>query len=208
VDFAGIDTALRERRGLCLITGSAKDRHALVQHIAAGGGPDVYIARLKAPVYCEEDLVERLLMAFGVVSDGDVQSRERAGVGLEQLVEALRGFLTGLQQINATAVLVLDDAQDLPEPVFECVGLLTDLEHGGTPLLQMVLAGTPKLGALLARDRFAPLAERIVLRQDLALQSSRLLRTRVSMSTAAVVALAASVLAAVLAAWLYQRWRV
>ena len=206
MDFAAVDTALRERRGLCVVTGSAEEREALGQHIAERSGRDVYVARLKAPVYCEEDLVERLLTSFGVVSDGDAESRKRAGLSLEQLVDALRGFLMGLVQINATAILVLDDAQDLPEPVFECVGLLTDLEHRRAPLLQMVLAGTPKLRSLLARERFAALAERIALRQDLGEQSSRLLRTRVSVGTATVVVFVTSVIAATIAALLYQRW--
>jgi type II secretory pathway predicted ATPase ExeA len=141
-----------------------------------------------------------------VVSDDDVHSRERAGISLEQLVDALRGFLMGLIQLDATAVLVLDDAHELPDPVFECVGLLTDLEYRGTPLLQMVLTGAPELRAMLARDRLAPLAERIVLQQDLALQSSRLLRAHVSVGTAALVVFAASIIAAAVAAFLYQRW--
>jgi MSHA biogenesis protein MshM len=206
VDFTPVDTALRQRRGLCVVTGSAADREALSDHIAASGGRDTYIARLKAPVYCEEDLVERLLMAYGVVSDDDVHSRERAGVSLEQLVDALHGFLSGLVQIEATAVMVLDDAQELPEPVLECVGLLTDLERNGEPMLQMVLSGTPELRRLLARDRFAALAERVVLEQDLAEQSSRFLRTRFSIGTAAVIAFVTAVIAAVVAAFFYQRW--
>ncbi len=205
MDFTPVDTALSQRRGLCVVMGSASERDELGEHIAAAGGRDTYIARLKAPIYCEEDLVERLLITFGVVSDDDVHSRERAGVSLEHLVEALRGFLMGLVQLEATAVLVLDDAHELPEPVFECIGLLTDLEHRGAPLLQLVLTGGPELRTILARDHFAPLAERIVVRQDLGLQSSPLRRARISISTAALVAFVVSIIAAAVAAFLYQR---
>jgi general secretion pathway protein A len=205
VDFTAVDTTLRARRGLCLITGSADERTELAQHIAEGGGRDTYVATLKAPIYCEEDLVERLLLTFGVVSSDDAHTRERAGISLEQLVDALHGFLLGLVQIEATAIMVLDDAHDLPEPVIECVGLLTDLEHRGVPLLQIVLAGSPQLRTLLERERFRALAERVVLAQDLTDQTSRLRRSRFSVGTAVVVALLASLIAAVGAAFLYQQ---
>ena len=206
MDFTSVDTAIRQRRGLCVVTGSASEREELGQRIAAAGGRETYVARLKAPIYCEEDLVERLLITYGVVSDDDVHSRERAGVSLDQLVDALRGFLMSLVQIEATAILVLDDAQELPETVFECIGLLTDLEHRGAALLQLVITGEPELRTMLARERFAPLAERVILDEDLGLQSSALRRARVSVSTAAFVVFVASVVAAAIAAFLYQRW--
>jgi hypothetical protein len=58
-------------------------------------------------------------------------------------------------------VLVVDEAQNLADPVLETVRLLSNFETSHTKLLQIVLAGQPQLAEKLAQPRLAQLRQRI-----------------------------------------------
>jgi hypothetical protein len=58
-------------------------------------------------------------------------------------------------------VLVVDEAQDLGEPVLETVRLLSNFETPHAKLLQIVLAGQPGLAAKLAKPELSQLRQRI-----------------------------------------------
>ena len=59
-------------------------------------------------------------------------------------------------------LIILDEAQSLPEESLEAIRLLSNLETGKQKLVQIVLFGQPELDALLSRSSIRQLQQRIV----------------------------------------------
>lgn len=77
------------------------------------------------------------------------------------LLDALHHRLIELAAAGKSTVLLIDEAQALPEDTLEALRLLTNLETEQHKLLQVVLFGQPELDATLARHEFRQLRQRI-----------------------------------------------
>lgn len=77
------------------------------------------------------------------------------------LARKLELHLLGLARHGRPAILIIDEAQALPDETLEALRLLSNLETERYKLLQIVLFGQPELNARLARDRFRQLRQRI-----------------------------------------------
>jgi general secretion pathway protein A len=75
--------------------------------------------------------------------------------------ETLYDTLLAEWERGRRCVLVLDEAQNLEAPVLEAVRLLSDFETPSDKLLQIVLAGQPRLADTLSHSGFATLRQRI-----------------------------------------------
>ena len=64
-------------------------------------------------------------------------------------------------------VLVVDEAQNLQEPVLETIRLLSDFETTHSKLIQIVLAGQPQIAETLMRDSLVQLRQRIAVLSNL-----------------------------------------
>lgn len=73
-------------------------------------------------------------------------------------------WLLERHRAGETAVLVVDEAQNLSPQVMEEIRLLTNLETSTEKLLQIVLAGQPELEAKLSQPQLRQLRQRITLR--------------------------------------------
>ena len=70
-------------------------------------------------------------------------------------------------------VLIVDEAQNLQEPVLETIRLLSDFETTHSKLIQIVLAGQPQLAQTLMKDSLLQMRQRIAVLTNLkALTSS------------------------------------
>lgn len=92
---------------------------------------------------------------------------EELGVDVSQcanthrILKALTQRLIELAMEQRPVVLVIDEAQAMPEPTIEALRLLTNLETESAKLLQVVLFGQPELDALLEKDSLRQLRQRI-----------------------------------------------
>ncbi|WP_313089162.1 ExeA family protein [Pseudomonas sp.] len=77
------------------------------------------------------------------------------------LLTALHARLIELAGQGRSTVLLIDEAQALPDATLEALRLLTNLETEHSKLLQVVLFGQPELDTTLARDDFRQLRQRI-----------------------------------------------
>jgi MSHA biogenesis protein MshM len=90
-------------------------------------------------------------------------------LGIE--LESVKGSFDLLERINQTlvelvaagkrVVLIIDEAQAMPEKTIEALRLLTNLETETTKLFQVVLFGQPELDQLLSRTSLRQLRQRI-----------------------------------------------
>jgi general secretion pathway protein A len=119
------------------------------------------------PFLSEEDLLKLILQDFGVVSRDDVKSGRLARVTKQELIDALYDFLLGLLPLRASAVLIIDEAQNLPLKVLEQIRILSNLETDKDKLLQIVLVGQLDLKTLLRSPEMRQLDQRVSIRYEL-----------------------------------------
>lgn len=83
---------------------------------------------------------------------------------IKEWVDSLNRFLLQAHAQGRSAILIIDEAQNLDADVLEQLRLLTNLETDERKLLQIVLIGQPELRDLLARPQLEQLAQRVVAR--------------------------------------------
>jgi general secretion pathway protein A len=81
----------------------------------------------------------------------------------QQLLK-LNKWLLERYKAGENAVLIVDEAQNLTQPVLEEIRLLTNLETSSEKLLQIVLSGQPELEEKLKLPQLRQLRQRIMLR--------------------------------------------
>ncbi|MFY0678789.1 MAG: AAA family ATPase [Neptuniibacter sp.] len=84
-----------------------------------------------------------------------------AGLEKYELLNAINLRLIELAQLEKKVVLMVDEAQAMPEETIEALRLLTNLETESAKLFQVVLFGQPELDELLRRDSLRQLLQRI-----------------------------------------------
>src|SRR5437763_7389640 len=96
-----------------------------------------------------------------VLAEFDIQCENRSK---SQQLMKLNHWLLERYRAGETAVLIVDEAQNLTFPVLEEIRLLTNLETSTEKLLQIVLSGQPELEEKLKLPQLRQLRQRIMLR--------------------------------------------
>lgn len=153
--------ALREREGFIKITGEVGTGKTLLCRLLLnaleGQATTAYIPN---PSLSPENLYEAVADELGVaVSDTGNTHR---------VLKALSRRLIELAGEGRQVVLVIDEAQAMPEATIEALRLLTNLETESIRLLQVVLFGQPELDTLLNQDSLRQLKQRITFQYRLA----------------------------------------
>src|SRR5207245_1099130 len=115
----------------------------------------------------EDDLLKRILLDFGIVSREEMQASRLAGSTKQELIDLLYDFLLGLIPKNASAVLIIDEAQNLPPQVLEQIRILSNLETDKEKLLQIILVGQLNLQTVLRSPEMRHLDQRVSIRYEL-----------------------------------------
>jgi len=92
---------------------------------------------------------------------------DHAGMDVVAMHRALNQALLEEMLRGRRFVLVVDEAQNLQEPVLETIRLLSDFETTHSKLIQIVLAGQPQLAETLTRDALVQLRQRIAVLSNL-----------------------------------------
>src|SRR6476646_4548738 len=166
--FDLLQYAVARREGFVVITGDIGTGkttlcRALLEHIDR----TTFTALVLNPFMSEEDLLKRILQDFGVVSRDDVKTGRLADVSKQDLIDTLYDFLLSLIPLRANAVLIIDEAQNLPLPVLEQIRILSNLETDKEKLLQIILVGQLNLGPLLRSPDLRQLDQRVSIRYEL-----------------------------------------
>ncbi len=160
--------AVRRREGFVVITGDiGTGKTTLCRVLLEEIDRNTFTALVLNPFLSEEDLLKLILQDFGVVSREDVKRGRLANVSKQELIEAIYDFLLSLLPLRATAVLIIDEAQNLPIPVLEQIRILSNLETDKDKLLQIVLVGQLNLQPLLKAPQMRQLDQRVSIRYQL-----------------------------------------
>ncbi|HVQ12528.1 MAG TPA: AAA family ATPase, partial [Vicinamibacterales bacterium] len=103
---------------------------------------------------------------FGVVSLADLKRGSLAGASRPDLSYPLYEFLDSLVPLQAFAVMIIDEAQNLPLGLLEEIRILSDLEQR-EKLLQVVLVGQPELKEHLKLPEMRQVDQRVSVRCEL-----------------------------------------
>jgi general secretion pathway protein A len=150
---------VQARKGFVLLTGEVgTGKTTLLHSLLAQLDPSTASAFIFNPKLEPEDFFHILFDEFGIGG----QCRTKA-----EYLLALNNFLIERLEKDETALLIIDEAQNLSSEMLEEVRLLSNLETPSSKLLQIMLVGQPELTQMLARPELRQLRQRIVLRHDL-----------------------------------------
>jgi type II secretory pathway predicted ATPase ExeA len=99
--------------------------------------------------------LDYMMADFGIPCDSKAKS---------QVLLRLYNWLLDRYRAGETAVLIVDEAQNLTEEVLEEIRMLTNLETFTEKLLQIVLVGQPELEQKLKQPQLRQLRQRLTLR--------------------------------------------
>jgi type II secretory pathway predicted ATPase ExeA len=160
--------AIRRREGFVVVTGDiGTGKTTLCRALLEQIDRRTFTALVLNPFLTEEDLLKRILQDFGVISREEVKAGRLANVTKQELIETLYDFLLSLVPLKASAVLIIDEAQNLPLPVLEQIRILSNLETDKEKLLQIILVGQLNLQELLRAPEMRQLDQRVSIRYEL-----------------------------------------
>ena len=156
--------AIRRREGLIVLTGDiGTGKTTLCRSVLDHLDRKTFSTFVPDPFVTREDLLKMLLIDFGVMSVDDLKSGRLNGASRPELSYPLYEFLNSLVPLQAFAVLVIDEAQNLSLPLLEELRILSDLQ-GSEKLLQVVLIGQLELQTKLKLPEMRQLDQRVVVR--------------------------------------------
>ena len=158
---------IRRREGLIVLTGDiGTGKTTLCRSVLKDLDRKTFSTFVPDPFLSREDLLKILLLDFGVMSVDDLQSGRLSGVSRPDLSYPLYEFLKSLVPLQAYAVLVIDEAQNLSLSLLEEIRILSDLE-GPEKLLQVVLIGQLELLPKLKDRQMRQVDQRVTVRCQL-----------------------------------------
>jgi type II secretory pathway predicted ATPase ExeA len=165
--FDELLTGIRRREGLIVLTGEiGTGKTTLIRSVLQYLDRRTFTAFVPDPFVSREDLLKMLLVDFGVVSLADLKRGSLSGASRPDLSYPLYEFLDSLVPLQAFAVLIIDEAQNLPLGLLEEIRILSDLEQR-EKLLQVVLVGQPELKSHLKMPEMRQVDQRVSVRCEL-----------------------------------------
>lgn len=153
--------AIRRREGLIVLTGDiGTGKTTLCRAVIEQLDQKTFTTFVPDPFVTREDLLKTMLIDFGVMSVDDLVKGRLKGASRPDLSFPLYEFLRSLEPLDAFAVLVIDEVQNLSLPLLEEIRILSDLE-AGRKLLQVVLVGQPEFDDHLRLPRMRQIHQRV-----------------------------------------------
>jgi general secretion pathway protein A len=164
--FELLQYAIERHEGFAVITGDiGTGKTMLCRALLEQTDKKTFTALLLNPFLSEEDLLKTILQDLGVLSRNDERLARQPSK--QELINTLYDFLLSLLPLGARAVLIIDEAQNLPVHILEQIRILSNLETDKEKLLQIILVGQLNLVPLLRSPELRQLDQRISIRYEL-----------------------------------------
>lgn len=159
-----LKTALDAGEGFIKVTGEVGTGKTLLCRKLLNELPDNFpSAYIPNPMLSPEEFRRAVAAEIGVVLD--------VGGDQQQFTRQIEAKLIEKAKDGLSVVLIVDEAQAMPEETLEALRLMTNLETESKKLLQVVLFGQPELDQKLATPRLRQLKQRITFSYRLALMN-------------------------------------
>ena len=155
--LSGLMYGIQTRKGFITLTGEVgTGKTTLVNRLLDW----LHLKRTKTAFLFNSRMNSSQLFDF-ILAEFDIPCDNRSK---SQQLMKLNHWLLERYRAGETAVLIVDEAQNLTFPVLEEIRLLTNLETSTEKLLQIVLSGQPELEDKLKLPQLRQLRQRITLR--------------------------------------------
>lgn len=153
--MAYLTYGLHQREGLIVVTGDVgTGKTTLVDYLAEQLSVGPFVAGRVSAGQVEPSKVLPLVAKAFQLPVGDRQQAE-----LQKDIEA---FLIARNKARQRPLLVIDEAQNWPLPALEELRMLSNMQHGGKALVQIVLVGQPQFRDALTGEDYKQLHQRVV----------------------------------------------
>ncbi len=157
--LSSLNYAVQQKEGFCLVTGEPGTGKTTVLNIFKDSWKDkAEIALILTPRLSPEEFL------LSVLEDLNVKL---TGTGKNVILKTFRDFLIEKSQMGKPVIIIVDEAQNLPDETLEELRLLSNLETDKEKLLQIVLIAQPELQERLKGDKLRQLNQRITVRARL-----------------------------------------
>lgn len=158
--FETLRVTLQNREGFIKLTGEVGTGKTLLCRCLLNElSPDWVTIYIHNPNFSPAGLYRSILDDLGETVKGVLASH--------RLLQRLNGVLLRLAQLDKRVVVLIDEAQAMPDETLEALRLLTNLETESRKLLQVILLGQPELDRKLDHDHLRQLRQRITFSQRL-----------------------------------------
>jgi len=155
--LACLTYGIQSRKGFVLLsgevgTGKTTLINKLLEWLRLQQVPTAFVFNSRLNV---TQFLDYMMADFGIPCDSKAKS---------QVLLRLYNWLLDRYRAGETAVLIVDEAQNLSDEVLEEIRMLTNLETFTEKLLQIVLVGQPELEQRLKQPQLRQLRQRLTLR--------------------------------------------
>ncbi len=158
--FELLQYAIQRREGFMVVYGDiGTGKTTLCRAVIDTIGQNVCTALLLNPFLTETDLLKTVL--------GDFDVKIPKTNSKQDLLNALNAFLISVLERDGRAVLIIDEAQNIPMATLEQIRIISNLETHNAKLLQIVLVGQLELTDVLAKPELRQLHQRISIKCEL-----------------------------------------
>ena len=159
--FELLQYAIQRREGFMTVYGEiGTGKTTLCRAVLDTIEKNVCTALLLNPFLTELDLLKTVLSDFAVPVPKSTTSKQ-------DLLNALNKFLISILEKDARAVLIIDEAQNIPLATLEQIRIISNLETHNAKLLQIVLVGQLELIDILSRPELRQLHQRVSIKCEL-----------------------------------------
>lgn len=154
-----LDFAIEHKEGFCLVYGEpGTGKTTILKVFMDKWRGRAEIALIFTPRLSPEEFLMAVLDELNVASPGD---------GKVHHLKAFRDFLLEKSGARRPVVIIVDEAQNMPDETLEELRLLSNFETEKEKLLQIILIGQPEIKQKLKKDNLKQLDQRITVRAKL-----------------------------------------
>ncbi|MFC4701074.1 ExeA family protein [Glaciecola siphonariae] len=155
-----LTTALKAGEGFIKVTGEVGTGKTLICRKLLNELDKSFVS-----AYIPNPYLSPIELRKAVASELNVELSE--GGDQQEFTQRIQKRLIEIRKSNRSAVLIIDEAQALPDESIEALRLMTNLETESQKLMQVVLFGQPELNEKIARPELRQLRQRITFSYNL-----------------------------------------
>lgn len=145
---------LSQAEGFIVITGDiGTGKTTIANSLLDDIEDDIVAAQIVTPKLSPDELVKMVTSKFGIETLGKTKA---------DILKDLEVYLFDLHKLGKRALLLVDEAQNLPLETIEELRMLSNFQAAGKPLLQSFLLGQEELQPILRAPNMEQFRQRIV----------------------------------------------
>jgi len=148
-----LEYAIQESKGFVVVTGEVGcGKTTLINYLLRKIPQSIHVGIINNTLVQFQELLRMICLEFEL----DIANAEKA-----VLLTRLYSYLLDKYSKRERVILIIDEAQNLPEKTLEEIRMLSNLEAEKHHLLQMILVGQPQLREKLQRKSLEQFVQRI-----------------------------------------------